>query len=251
MRPWLLEKRATERSHVMPDASLTSYKFTRYVATILRFTQTRLSFLFPVILSSRPTPYWYVIFYLSQSLLTTFSSIREDLVQMLSSYVAPFFSLQYPTATPAHPDSFPHSAYYNAGKLDICILISYIAIMAVLRDAFRLGIFEPLARWKLLRDLEFEREKVLNKANGSAINHHHVANGNGNAYGNGHANGNDRVVLGTRKKMRQLNRSVLRFAEQGWSVVYYSLQLSFGIVRIFSSFFFFKKKKLPWHDDYA
>ena len=160
------------------------------------------------------------------------------------SYVAPFFSLQYPTATPAHPDSFPHSAYYNAGKLDICILISYIAIMAVLRDAFRLLIFEPLARWKLLRDLEFKRKKGLNKVNGSAnddTNHHHITNGDGNANGNGHANGNNRVVLDTRKKLRQLNRSVLRFAEQGWSVVYYSLQWSFGLVRIFSSFSIFKK----------
>ena len=160
---------------------------------------------------------------------------------MLPSYVAPFFSLQYPTATPAHPDSFPHSTYYNAGKLDICILISYIAIMAVLRDAFRLGIFEPLARWKLLRDLERKQEKILNKVNGSADDdtnhHHHTANGNGHTNGNGHANGNNRVVLGSRKKLRQLNRSVLRFAEQGWSVVYYSLQLSFGIVRIFSFFF--------------
>jgi very-long-chain ceramide synthase len=108
--------------------------------------------------------------------------------------------------------------------------------MAVLRDALRLGFFEPLARWKLLRDLELKRKKLLNKVNGSTnddTNHH--ANGNGNANGNGHANCNNRVVLGTKKKLRQLNRSVLRFAEQGWSVVYYSLQLSFGIVRIFSS----------------
>jgi very-long-chain ceramide synthase len=177
---------------------------------------------------------------------------------MLPSYVAPFFSLQYPTATPAHPDSFPHSTYYNTGKLDICILISYIAIMAVLRDAFRLGIFEPLARWKLLRDLELTRKKkVLNKVNGSANDdtndHHHIANGNGNANGkglanaNGQANGSSRVVLSSGKKLRQINRSVLRFAEQGWSVVYYSLQLSFGIVRNFPSFFFFSiKKKLSF-----
>ena len=113
--------------------------------------------------------------------------------------------------------------------------------MAVLRDALRLGFFEPLARWKLLRDLGLKRKKALNKVNGSATDgtnhHHHIANGNGNACGNGHANGNNRVALGTGKKLRQLNRSVLRFAEQGWSVVYYSLQLSFGIVRIFSSFF--------------
>ena len=184
--------------------------------------------------------------WLLQSLSQSLHLIWEDLVQMLPSYVAPFFSLQYPTATPAHPDSFPHSTYYNAGKLDICILISYIAIMAVLRDAFRLGIFEPLARWKLLRDLERKQEKILNKVNGSADDdtnhHHHTANGNGHTNGNGHANGNNRVVLGSRKKLRQLNRSVLRFAEQGWSVVYYSLQLSFGIVRIFSFLFFYKKK---------
>ena len=166
--------------------------------------------------------------------------------EMLSSYVAPFFTLQYPTATPAHPDSFPHSTYYNAGKLDICILITYIAIMAVLRDALRLGIFEPLARWKLLRDLELKQKQFLNKVNGRTnddTHHHQIANGNGNANGNGQANGNNRVALGTGKKLRQLNRSVLRFAEQGWSVVYYSLQLSFGIVRIFSSSFFLKKKK--------
>jgi acyl-CoA-dependent ceramide synthase len=152
---------------------------------------------------------------------------------MLSSYLAPFFSLQYPTATPAHPDSFPHSPYYNAGKLDICILISCVAVMAILRDALRLGIFEPLARWKLLRDLRLKRKAASKKANGSA-NGHAIANGNGNGYSNGHGNG---AVLGTRKELRQVNRSVLRFAEQGWSVVYYSLQWSFGIVRIFFSFF--------------
>jgi len=44
--------------------------------------------------------------------------------------------------------------------------------------------------------------------------------------GNGHSNGD---VLATGKKLRQINRSVLRFAEQGWTVVYYGLQMSFGI----------------------
>lgn len=150
---------------------------------------------------------------------------------MLPSYVAPFFSLQYPTETPAHPDSFPHSAYYNAGKFDICILISCVAAMALLRDAFRLGLFEPLARWKLLRDLELKRKGTSNepnyRVNGDAS--HHIANGNGN---NEYANDKSTAVTASRKELRQLNRSVLRFAEQGWSVVYYSLQWSFGLVRI-------------------
>lgn len=151
---------------------------------------------------------------------------------MLPSYVAPFFSLQYPTATPAHPDSFPDSAYYNVGKLDICLLITFVATMALLRDAFRLGILEPLARWKLLRDLEFQRKP------GSEMSAN-IVNGNGNGYSNGHANGNGHVnghniaISASRKELRQLNRSVLRFAEQGWSVFYYTLQWSFGLVRFF------------------
>ncbi|KAF8812392.1 longevity assurance proteins LAG1/LAC1 [Phlegmacium glaucopus] len=150
---------------------------------------------------------------------------------MLSSYIAPFLALQYPTATPVHPDSFPHSAYYNAGKLDICILISCIAVMALLRDAFRLGIFEPLARWKLLRDLKLKQKRASSMSNGSVngdANHYHIANGNGNGNGN-KADGNSTTVSASRKELRQLNRSVLRFAEQGWSVVYYSLQWSFGL----------------------
>lgn len=222
----------------MPEACCNKRhnKFTGYVVQLFASHEV-----FPF---SSPT-WWYVIYLTIANLfLTPLQLIRKDLVQMLPSYVAPFFSLQYPTATPAHPDSFPHSTYYNSGKLDICILISYIAVMAVLRDAFRLGIFEPLARWKLLRDLELKQKKVLNKVNGSAkdnTNDLHIANGNGNSTSKGHVNGNGHsngVVLGTGKKLRQINRSVLRFAEQGWSVVYYSLQLSFGIVRIFPSFFF-------------
>ncbi|EDR12841.1 uncharacterized protein LACBIDRAFT_246558 [Laccaria bicolor S238N-H82] len=107
----------------------------------------------------------------------------KNIVQWLSPYVAPFFALQYPTQTPAHPDSFPESGYYNAGKADICLVITCIAVMAVLRDALRLGVFEPFARWKLSRDLDRKRHQP----------------------------------------------SVLRFAEQGWSVVYYTIQWSFGL----------------------
>ena len=193
------------------------------------FTQTCPSFLFYQV---RSFPSWSVIIFVYRN----FFSSSSILLAMLSSYVAPFLSLQYPTRTPAHPDSFPHSTYYTTGKLDICLLISFIAVMALLRDAFRLWVFEPLARWKLLRDLELKRERALTKSNCSTngdANHHHTANGNGYGNGNGHANGNSIPASPSRKELRQVNRSVLRFAEQGWSVVYYSLQWSFGLVRIF------------------
>ncbi|KAF5363300.1 hypothetical protein D9756_000674 [Leucocoprinus leucothites] len=161
----------------------------------------------------------------------------------LPSILVPFVALQYPTDTPNPVDSFPDSAYYNAGKLDVCIVISLIAIMAVLRDAFRLGVFEPFARWKLTRDLKRRaraREQAKSLQNGNSVlsngNGHisngngHIANGSGHAQLNGHAiaNGHSKTPY-TRKELQHLNRSVLRFAEQGWSVVYYSLQWCYGL----------------------
>ncbi|KAJ7507745.1 TLC domain-containing protein [Mycena galericulata] len=95
----------------------------------------------------------------------------------MSLYVAPFFTLSHRTDTPTNPDSFPDSAYYTTGAKDVCLLLTCMVVMAGLRDALRLGVFEPFARWKLTRDME----------------------------------------------------SVLRFAEQGWSAVYYPLQWFFGL----------------------
>lgn len=144
-----------------------------------------------------------------------------DTYQKLLPYFSPFYNLQYPTTTPERPDSFPDSRYYNTGRLDMCLVISMMAVMAILRDAFRLGFFEPLARYKLYRDLKRKREKVMMAS--KAIEHKKSLNGNG------HVNGC--VTPPTTKEIRLIERSVMRFAEQGWSVIYYPLQWAFGIVR--------------------
>ena len=146
----------------------------------------------------------------------------------MSAYLSSFYALQYPATKPAHPDSFPDSRYYHVGILDICMIISMIAVMAILRDALRLGFFEPLARWKLYRDLRRKREKVL-ATNGNAKpgnGHAKLVNGNANGHTNGHMSSNP-----TKKQIRLIERSVIRFAEQGWSVFYYPLQWAFGVVR--------------------
>lgn len=145
---------------------------------------------------------------------------------------APFYTLQYPTQTPDHPDSFPDSQYYNVGKLDICMLISIIAVMAILRDAFRLGFFEPLARWKLYRDLRKKRSKGAVASASNANGHKKSLNGYANGHTNGHANGHTSPSP-TTKEIRLIERSVMRFAEQGWPVVYYPLQWAFGLVRFY------------------
>ncbi|KAJ7784888.1 TLC domain-containing protein [Mycena maculata] len=127
------------------------------------------------------------------------------------SYVAPFLSLSYRRDIPTITlDSFPDSAYYNTGPKDVCLLITCMAVMAVLRDALRLGVFEPLARWKLTRDIRRNHSKIMT--------------GNGRANGNSHTNG-----AVSKSELRHMQRSVLRFAEQGWPAVYYPLQWFYGL----------------------
>ncbi|KAJ4466545.1 TLC domain-containing protein [Lentinula aciculospora] len=140
-----------------------------------------------------------------------------DISQRLSEYLLPFFSLSSPTSAPTNSDSFPNSQHYKTDPKDLCLVITIIAVYAVLRDALRLGVFEPFARWKLTRDLLFERKQHAGKSNGNA---------RVSSNGNGHSNP---VVVFTKAERRKVHRSVLRFAEQGWSVVYYTLQWGFGL----------------------
>ncbi|KAI0722214.1 longevity assurance proteins LAG1/LAC1 [Cerioporus squamosus] len=140
----------------------------------------------------------------------------------LPAQLVPFFTLSYPTAPPLHPDSFPESNYYGTGLLDGCIIITAIAVMAVLRDVTRVFLMEPFARWKLRRDLQSRKRKKLALANGNG-----AAKGNGHANGNGHARHDVSPV--TPAEQRKMNRSVIRFAEQSWSVIYYTAQFCFGL----------------------
>ena len=133
----------------------------------------------------------------------------------LDTLVSLLTTLQYPLPTPPHPDSFPEYSYYGTGLGDGWILISMIAAMAILRDVLRLGVFEPYARWSLLRQLRERKERELSKSNGNG-----VAATNGKAL-NGH--GDAKTRLKPRKsELRAINRSVLRFAEQGYQFTYYT-----------------------------
>lgn len=159
-------------------------------------------------------------------------------LEWLPSFAAPFFSLSYPTDTPPNPDSFPNSSYYHVGLLDGCFIVSCIAAMAILRDLARLYLLEPFAAWKLKKDILRQRGSPTPRTNASA-KQNGSANGETKKLANGHANGNGNghlvevspALVLTSKEARALHRSVLRFAEQGWSVIYYTCQWSFGLVR--------------------
>src|SRR5579863_1305545 len=77
----------------------------------------------------------------------------------LPPFLLPFVSLSYPVDPPTNPDSFPDSSYYNIGYLDVCLIVTLIAIMAILRDAARVLLLEPFANWKLTRD--WRRRRAL------------------------------------------------------------------------------------------
>lgn len=99
--------------------------------------------------------------------------------------------------------------------------------MAVLRDAARLGLMEPFARWKLTRDLEHSRNVKVNR------------NVQGLANGHGHSNGHaiyPKSSVAAQKEDRKVHRKVLRFAEQSWSVIYYTLTWCYGLVRLYLAF---------------
>ncbi|KAI6035332.1 TLC domain-containing protein [Pisolithus orientalis] len=141
--------------------------------------------------------------------------------EWLPSFLVPFFTLSYPTEKPIYTDSFHDSAYFSTGLLDGCLIISYIAIMAILRDFTRIYVLEPFARWKLTRDWERSLRPTIDGTgtpNGSAANGCTV-----------HTGKEDASPSMSKKQARKMHRSVLRFAEQGWSAIYYSIQFSYGL----------------------
>jgi len=173
-------------------------------------------------------------------------------LQWLSENSKLFTHLSYPTPAPKLTDSFHDSAHYLGGPPDVFFVITCIAVMAVLRDAFRLLVFEPFARWKLMRALRQELAKRGTAAAGNGRSKRPQtpngqatiapgANGNGpvqngrspNALANGHAkehaNGAAPAARPTKKQLNQVHRSVVRFAEQGWSVIYYTFAWTYGL----------------------
>jgi acyl-CoA-dependent ceramide synthase len=138
----------------------------------------------------------------------------------LPSFLVPFVSLSYRVDPPPNPDSFPNSSYYDIGYLDVCLIVTIISTMAILRDATRILLFEPFANWQLTRD--WRRRQALKS--GSATPDSKASNVKTNGRINGPAEHSPEA--------RRIRHSVVRFAEQGWQVVYYSWQWSLGVVRV-------------------
>ncbi|KAF8270956.1 longevity assurance proteins LAG1/LAC1 [Lactarius quietus] len=156
----------------------------------------------------------------------------------LPSFLVPFVTLSYPVDPPLNPDSFPDSSYYDIGYRDACLIVTLIAIMAILRDASRLFILEPFANWKLTRDW---RRRKARKSGSSTPDS--KASSNNTVGHNVNSKFNEPVtILGSAEKLvadrppensleaRRIRHAVMRFAEQGWQAIYYMNQWSLGMV---------------------
>jgi very-long-chain ceramide synthase len=157
----------------------------------------------------------------------------------LPSLLVPFVTLSYPVQPPVNPDSFPNSPYYEIGYRDICLIITLISIMAILRDAARLLLLEPFANWKLTRDW---RRRQASKS-GSSTPDLKASVNNLSVNSNGKVNGT-LTTIGSAEKLvadrpaensseaRRIRHAVIRFAEQGWQAIYFLVQWSLGLVRV-------------------
>ena len=153
----------------------------------------------------------------------------------LPSFLVPFVSLSYRVDPPSNPDSFPNSSYYDIGYLDVCLIVTVIATMAVLRDAARILLFEPFADWKLTRD--WRRRQALKLGSATPDSKAGNVKTNGKINGPITTTGSAEKLVADRpakysREARRIRHAVLRFAEQGWLVVYYSWQWSLGVVRV-------------------
>ena len=153
----------------------------------------------------------------------------------LPSFLVPFVSLSYRVDPPPNPDSFPNSSYYDIGYLDVCLIVTFIATMSILRDASRILLFEPFAKWKLTRD--WRRRQALKSGSATPDSKASNAKTNGGTYGPVTTIGSAEKLVADRPaehspEARRIRHSVLRFAEQGWLGVYYSWQWSLGVVRV-------------------
>jgi len=153
----------------------------------------------------------------------------------LPSFFVPFVSLSYPVDPPPNPDSFPDSSYYDVGYLDVCLIVTIIATMAILRDSARILLFEPFANWKLTRD--WRRRQALKSGSATPDSKASNVKTNGRIDGRVTTIGSAEKLVADRPaehsaEARRIRHAVVRFAEQGWQVVYYSCQWSLGLVRV-------------------
>ncbi|KAG9009842.1 sphingosine N-acyltransferase lag1 [Tulasnella sp. JGI-2019a] len=167
-----------------------------------------------------------------------------------------FVQLSYPLPKTAST-FFPEYQHYGKGRADVLFVIGWAVLFWLAREVVMQGCLAPfMRRWLAHQDTRNRKPKPGHRESPSLSDGNGYSNGpegytNGFATGNGHEeklkagrqnlhsrhNANGTISppptppntrrLRREEKMRE--KKVVRFAEQGWSVVYYTVYWVFGL----------------------
>ncbi|KAG8862235.1 sphingosine N-acyltransferase lag1 [Tulasnella sp. 330] len=164
-----------------------------------------------------------------------------------------FVQLSYPLPkSAAHSNFFPDYRHYGKGRLDILFVIGWAVLFFLAREVVMQGCLAPfMRRWLAHQDARTRKSKVVEPSlNGYSTGPE--------GYTNGHATGSEHEeklkasrqnlhsrhnTNGTisppptppnsrrlRREAKIREKKVIRFAEQGWTVVYYTVSWAFGLL---------------------
>jgi hypothetical protein len=125
---------------------------------------------------------------------------------MATSLLHPFLHLSYPVSSPSSSPTSPIQLYVK-GPLDACYVLSSFLFFVVAREVFMRCLFAPIAR------------KWVVDAGGGAQKEGGKGKGEGGA---------SSTAVGQKAQ----RKAAIRFAEQGWSLLYYSVYWGFGLVSL-------------------
>lgn len=181
-----------------------------------------------------------------------------------------FVGISYPVPAPDDIDSYYHATYYTKGPKDLLFVATWTVLLALFREGLMRFFFMPIARWRLEHLAAAKRNARPTSPSGTPARV--KANGHtiGEKIATAPTDGSTKSVrqrtsrrsspVGSPKKpaktwtetkkdrdAKLLERNVVRFAEQGWSMAYYSVFWALGMVcfqtRIFRhvlNFIFFR-----------
>ena len=166
----------------------------------------------------------------------------------------PFVGLSYPGPAPDDTDSYYDATYYNKGPKDLLFVATWTVLLALFREGVMRFFFMPIARWRFERLAAAKRNARPTSPNGAPArvktNRHTVGEKIATAPSDGLTKsvrqrpsrrsspvGSPKPPVKTwteTKKDRDAKlyeRNVVRFAEQGWSLAYYTVFWALGVVR--------------------
>lgn len=155
----------------------------------------------------------------------------------------PFIGLSYPVPIPEDADSYYEATYYNKGPNDLLFIATWVVLLASFRELLMRFFFMPIARWRFesLAQAKQGARSARQKANGHTVSEKLAASPTKTTP----APVRQRRTSPSKpakpvkswtetKKSRDAKlreRNVLRFAEQGWSLAYYTVFWALGMVR--------------------